>query len=190
MRLFVAILPPPEALAELAVAVEPLRAAQPELRWTGEDDWHLTLAFLGEVAETVLPELSIRLERAAARHPGQNLAVAGGGAFPARRKARVLWAGIQSGAGLAPLAASVAAGARRAGAPPPDEDRRYRPHLTLARCRQPADVTELAGALEGFAGTPWTATTILLIRSNLGNRQPRYEYLGTWPLAPARATEV
>jgi RNA 2',3'-cyclic 3'-phosphodiesterase len=182
MRLFVAIVPPPGVLAELAAVVEPLRAARPELRWTGEDDWHLTLAFLGELAETVLPELSIRLERAASRHSGQQLAVAGGGAFPGRRKARVLWAGVRSGAGLAPLAASVAAGARRAGAPPPDEGRKYRPHLTLARCREPADVTELAAALEGFAGREWTATDLRLIRSNLGNRHPRYQDLGDWPL--------
>ena len=39
------------------------------------------------------------------------------------------------------------------------------PHLTLARCRAPADVSSLAGALAGYAGTPWAATEIHLIRS-------------------------
>jgi RNA 2',3'-cyclic 3'-phosphodiesterase len=187
MRLFVAIVPPPEALAELAEAVAPLRPARPGLKWTTEADWHLTLAFLGEVPERVLPELATRLERAAGRHPVQQLAVGGGGAFPAPGRARIVWAGIRSGPELAPLAASVAAGARRAGAPPPDEGRRYRPHLTLARCREPSDVRELTAALAGFAGRAFTAGVVELIRSNPG-RVPRYEQVGGWPLR-ARAPE-
>jgi 2'-5' RNA ligase len=198
VRLFVAIVPPPAALAELAAAVSPLRAARPELRWNGPDDWHLTLAFLGEVADRVLPDLSVRLERAARRHPVTELAVHGAGAFPRPSRASVLWAGIdqpgiaqpgngrlrkaQPGNRLAPLAASVAAAARRAGAPPPDEGRRYRPHLTLARCREPADVTAVTAALADLRGRPWTAAEIRLIRSNLGGRAPRYEDLGRWPL--------
>jgi 2'-5' RNA ligase len=193
VRLFVAIVPPPAALAELAAAVAPLRATRPELRWNGADDWHLTLAFLGEVADRALPDLFLRLERAARRHPVTELAVHGAGAFPRPSRASVLWAGIdqpgnarprnaQLRNGLAPLAASVAAAARRAGAPPPDEGRRYRPHLTLARCREPADVTSVTAALADLRGRPWTATEIRLIRSNLGGRAPRYEDLGRWPL--------
>jgi RNA 2',3'-cyclic 3'-phosphodiesterase len=181
VRLFVAIVPPARALAELADAVGPLRQARPELRWTTQADWHLTLAFLGEVADRVLPDLAVRLERAAARHPTRRLAISGGGAFPGPRRASVLWAGIESDVDLGPLAASVAAGARRAGAPPPDEGRRYRAHVTLARCRSQADVVELTSALSGFAGSPWTADSVRLIRSNPG-REPRYEDLGSWPL--------
>jgi len=182
VRLFVAIVPPDGVLVELAKAVEPLRSANPELRWTGPEDWHLTLAFLGEVAEDVLPELMIRTERAAQRHPAQQIAVRGAGAFPKAARARVVWAGISTTSGLGPLAASVAAGARRAGAPPPDEGRRYRAHLTLARCRrQAADVSGVTATLAGFEGTPWTAADIRLIRSNL-HGSPRYAELGRWPL--------
>ncbi len=181
MRLFVAIVPPPDALAELADVLAPLRAASPGLRWTGPDDWHLTLAFLGEVADPVLANLFLRLERAARRHPVQRLAVSGGGAFPRPSRATVLWAGISTAGGLGPLAASVAAAARRAGAPPPDEGRRYRPHLTLARLRQPADISPLTAALAGFSGRSWTAADVRLIRSNLRG-QPRYTELGRWPL--------
>ena len=183
MRLFVAVVPPDQVLAELAAAVTPLRAARPQLRWTGPADWHLTLAFLGEVPEAVLPELSKRLERAARRHPAQRLAVRGGGAFPRAARATVLWTGVDADAGpLAALAASVAAGARRAGAPPPDEGRRYRPHITIARCREPASVGDLTAVLAEFVSTSWVATEIRLIRSNLRS-EPRYAELGRWPLA-------
>jgi RNA 2',3'-cyclic 3'-phosphodiesterase len=185
MRLFVAITPPAEALAELAAAVEPLHAAAPDLRWASGSAWHLTLAFLGEVDGGILPELSTRLERAARRHPPQRLAIAGGGAFPTKSRARVLWAGITADVpALRSLAGSVAAGARRAGAPPPDEGRKYSPHLTLARAREPADVRTLTDALESFAGTAWTASAVQLVQSHLGGSgAARYEDVAAWPLA-------
>jgi RNA 2',3'-cyclic 3'-phosphodiesterase len=186
MRLFVAIALPAAAAGELDSAVAPLRLAWPELRWTGRDAWHLTLAFLGEVDEELTGKLGERLQRAAARHARLSLSLGGAGAFPTAARARVLWTGIRGDRrGLAALAASVAAGARRAGVPPTQEGRRYEPHLTLARCRAPADVQTLVATLGGFAGTPWTASEIYLIRSRLQD-QPRYETLGAWPmLAPA-----
>jgi RNA 2',3'-cyclic 3'-phosphodiesterase len=185
MRLFVAIALPPEAAGELDEVVAPLRPAWPDLRWTGRDAWHLTLAFLGEVDESVTTELAVRLERAARRHPCLSLSLAGAGAFPGANRARVLWTGIRGDRrGLGLLAASAGAGAQRAGARPANSGRGYQPHLTLARCRMPADVVSLVGALAGFAGTPWVAKEIHLIHSRL-SANPRYEVIGTWPLRGA-----
>jgi 2'-5' RNA ligase len=188
MRLFVAITPPAAALEEVDTLAAPLRPAWPALRWTGVEAWHITLAFLGQVSDGVLPALCTRLERAAHRHPSLELSIAGGGAFPAAARATVLWAGLDGDhAALAALAASVAAGARRAGAPSPDEGRRYRPHLTLARCRAPADVRPLVEAMADLRGTTWTASQIQLVRSNLGG-QPRFEAMGAWPLGQRPGT--
>lgn len=190
MRLFIAIRPPEPALDEIEAATRPLRSAWPGLRWTGREDWHLTLAFLGEVADPVLPELRRRLERAAGRHARLELSVRGAGAFPSAGRAQVLWAGIggqdETLDSLSRLADSVAAGARRAKAPPPDTRRRYRPHLTLARCKVPADARPLVAALAQFAGSRWTAADIHLISSQPGG-QPRYAGQGTWPLREASA---
>jgi RNA 2',3'-cyclic 3'-phosphodiesterase len=187
MRLFVAVAVPAHAADELDGAVAPLRQSWPALRWTGRDAWHVTLAFLGEVNETVSTRLEPRLERAAARHPCLAVSLGGAGAFPGAGRARVLWTGVRGEPrGLAALAASVAAGARRAGALPAEEGRRFQPHLTLARCREPVDARPLVDSLSGYAGTPWTAGEIYLIRSHLpGGRphdRPRYETLGRWPL--------
>jgi RNA 2',3'-cyclic 3'-phosphodiesterase len=183
VRLFVALVPPESALDELEEAVAPLRTTAPELRWTGRTSWHLTLAFLGEVSEKVVPDLATRLERAAHRHPPQHLAIAGGGAFPSARRAQVLWAGFAAdGKALASLADSVAAGARRAGAPPPGQHKNFRAHLTLARCRGPAEVSQLISALADFSGQAWTSSCVHLIRSYLSGGPPQYEELGSWPL--------
>ncbi len=184
MRLFVAIAPPPAVLDELDALAGPLRAGRPDLRWTSREAWHVTLAFLGQVDEAAVARLLPRLERAARRHHRFRLAFCGAGAFPAAGRANVLWSGLSGDRGaLARLAESVTAGASRAGAPPPDKGRRFQPHLTLARCRMPADVTELVAALAGFQGEPWTADRVHLVRSRLGaTEQPRYSSLASWPL--------
>src|ERR1700683_1385532 len=188
MRLCAALSPPPDVLAELEAAVAPLRPDWPGLRWASRDRWHVTLAFLGQVDPARLDGLGVRLERAPARHQSQRLLIGRSGAFPSPSRARVLIAHVESADGdrarLAALAASVAAGARRAGAPPPDEGRRFRPHVTLARCREPTDVSGLVGELSGYAAAPWTATEINLIRSTPGGvgAAPHYETISRWPL--------
>jgi RNA 2',3'-cyclic 3'-phosphodiesterase len=184
MRLFVAIAPPAVALDELDSLVRPLRAGRLDVRWTNREAWHLTLAFLGQVDEAGAARLMPRLEHAARRHHQVELAFAGGGAFPSAARAHVLWSGLSGDRlALARLAESVTAGARRAGTPPPGKDRRFQPHLTLARCRLPADVSDLVAAMAGYQGQPWMADRIHLVRSHLGGAgQPRYASLASWPL--------
>jgi len=183
MRLFAALLPPPEALAEVERAVAPYRTVYEGLRWPAPETWHITLAFFGEVPEAVLPELSARLARAAARHPAARLALAGAGAFPTAGRARVLWMGV-TGDPLTRLADSVKAAARRVGVEPADS-RRYHPHLTLARAKYESDLSSLADSLAAFEGSAWEARAVHLVRSHLGP-VVRHESLAHWALLPPR----
>lgn len=186
MRLFVAVVPPESALGELdgviQGALRPLPGAG-ELRWTERAGWHLTLAFLGEVAEDLLPGLGERLDRAARRYEPYGLGLAGGGRFGDR----TLWAGV-AGADMHRLAESVQAAARRAGVADAAEHA-FHAHLTLARQRKRGTVPlrPFADALAGFTGTPWTADGIALVRSHAPEpgapgAQPRYETLRASPL--------
>src|SRR5215469_2596025 len=180
MRLFVGLALPLAVLDDLDATCAPFRPLRDDLRWTSREAWHITLAFLGEVTDLSLTRLMPRLERAARRHQPLCLSLSGSGAFPSAARANVLWSGLSGDSReLGDLAASVTAAARRAGAAPPDSGRRYRPHLTLARCRAPADVRSIVAGLEGYQGPDWTAEEIYLIRSKLGGH-PRYETLGTW----------
>ncbi|MEE4545463.1 RNA 2',3'-cyclic phosphodiesterase [Streptomyces sp. V4-01] len=187
MRLFVALLPAPAAAGELAAALRPLHRLPDAgaLRWTAPESWHFTLAFLGEVPDHVRPDLDLRLERAAHRHGPHDLRLAGAGRFGDH----VLWAGAEGDTtALGRLADSVRAAARRAGAPP-DEERGFRPHLTLARAQRsrPVRLRPLADALAGFRGSPWSADTLCLVgsvlpRSGVPGEQPRYDAVASWPL--------
>jgi 2'-5' RNA ligase len=189
MRLFAAVLPPDEVVAELAAEVEALKRlpGADRLRWTGRPGWHFTLAFYGEVDDTLVPDLSARLERAAHRTAPFPLAVSAGGRFG---HGRALWAGADGDlASLRLLADRSEAAGRKAGLDL-GEHRRYKAHLTVARSRDAVDVRAYVDALAGFASRTWTVTELVLVRSNLPTsgtpgEQPRYEAVARWPLGPA-----
>jgi 2'-5' RNA ligase len=184
VRLFVGLVPPAAALDDLAAACAPFRLARDDLRWTSRELWHVTLAFLGEVSEETLDRLAPRLGDAAGQHRAFTLSVAGAGSFANPVRANVLWSGMSGDRrALAELARTVSAAARGAGAAPPDPDRGFTPHLTLARCRAPADVREIVATLGRYRGPAWTVAEIYLIRSTL-DRQPRYQTLEAWKLRP------
>lgn len=167
MRLFVAVVPPPEVRAHLAAAVAPVRTAHPDLQWVPSERWHLTLAFYGEVADDDLPRVSRRVARAVRGVAPIGLSFAGAGRFGDR----VLWVGVTGERERLRAVAEAAA----------TDGRRYRPHLTVARVRRGGPPRDAAEALATYAGPPWTADEVRLVRSHLGP-QPRHEPLQAWPL--------
>jgi 2'-5' RNA ligase len=187
MRMFVALVPPDDAVEHLDEFLAARRDA-PELRWAGHV--HVTLAFLDSVPDRKLDELVERLGRAAARRTSFQVRVAGGGAFPNVGRARVLWAGLDlDGPGsteLDRLAVGARAAASRTGIEV--DGRRFRPHVTLARLARPAEVTRWVRLLDAYEGPPWLADRIVLIESHLGEgprRTPRYDVVDEFRLKTA-----
>ncbi|MFF3754531.1 RNA 2',3'-cyclic phosphodiesterase [Streptomyces sp. NPDC002018] len=187
MRLFAAVLPPEEARQELDPVLERLGGmpGADRLRWSGREGWHITLAFMGEVEERLVPELTARLERAGRRTEPFPLRLRGGGHFGGR----ALWAGAAGGTeALRLLAERSDAAARRAGVEM-REHRHYRPHLTVARSRADTgmDLGPYVTAMDDFEGTPWEVAELALVLSRLPvsgvrGEQPRYETLVRFPL--------
>ena len=166
MRLFAAVDPP---AAEVTALSATLGERDGRVRWVGEHQWHVTLAFYGEVPEAVVAGLQERLARAAARTAPFSLRLAGGGSFPRQaRRARQVWVGLDGDLpALHRLAERCVAVGRREGLDLPD--RPYRPHLTLGRARgDTVDATDLVTRLSSYAGAAWPVTSFRLVRSILG----------------------
>ena len=185
-RLFAALRPPEDAAAHLDDFLEVRRAAA-AFRWTPADQLHLTLAFLPEVPDHDLDDVLERLAGAAARRRPIALRIAGGGAFPDPDRGRVLWAGLEADdPGRAELD-RTATGARNAAvaAGVVVDGQRFRPHLTVARCGRPTQLTSWVRLLDAYSGPSWTATHMELVASHLGEgpcRRPRHEVLAELPL--------
>ncbi|WP_299535930.1 RNA 2',3'-cyclic phosphodiesterase [uncultured Streptomyces sp.] len=180
VRVFIALAPPDHAKRELARALRPSYDTHPGLRWNRIEDWHITLAFLGQLASGTVPLLRDPLAAVAAGRISPRLALRGGGTFDDR----VVWSGIDGGLdALHALAADVRAAVRGSGVT--CEERPLRPHLTLARARR-GDLTsagEVAAALAGFTGVHWPAARLHLVAST-PLRAPgpiRYRDVDAWP---------
>ena len=136
MRLFVAINFPAALRQGLWSATESLRAGTLPVRWVEPEGMHLTLKFLGDVADDRQADLADALRRAAAASRAVTLTVAELGAFPDPRRPRVVWAGVSPEPALELLQHQV----EQAFAPLgfPSEGRPFRPHLTLGRAKRDA----------------------------------------------------
>jgi 2'-5' RNA ligase len=181
VRLFVALWPPAEVIGDLAAATSAVAARGPAfVRWSGSEQFHVTLAFLGEVPDRQRGEIERRLARVSERHAPLSLQLAGAGRFGDR----VLYVRIDGDRDrLRRLAGSVTAAVRRAGVDV--EERAFRPHLTVARARPPGGLRPLATALEGFRSADWTACELHLVSSRLGAGpagRAAYETVAAWPL--------
>ncbi|MFJ8311115.1 MULTISPECIES: RNA 2',3'-cyclic phosphodiesterase [unclassified Streptomyces] len=179
VRAFIALAPPDDAKEELARELRPAYDAHPRMRWNRIEDWHITLAFLGELPVATIALLRPPLADLAAARGPLELALRGGGHFDER----VLWSGIDGDLeGLHGLAAEVRAIAKECGIA--FEDRPLRPHLTLARTRRGTHsaAVETAAGLAGFVGRRWWAERLHLVVSNFGRGpQPiRYRDIAAW----------
>ncbi|ROO91280.1 2'-5' RNA ligase [Actinocorallia herbida] len=186
MRLFAAIHPPSDVLDALAGVVAEVKRAHPGLRWASRTQWHLTLAFYGEADDAAAEALPGLLAAAVAAGPAPRLELAGAGAFPTRApgRAKVLWAGVEGDlAELAALAERCTEAGTRAGLKPQGHEREFRPHLTLARSREPRDLRGHAALLGDFAGRPWTPEAVDLMISHFP--RPGHTLLRELPFADA-----
>jgi 2'-5' RNA ligase len=171
MRLFLGLPIPPEqaqALTRLTQAIE-----LPKGRRTAPENIHLTLVFLGEVAEPTLP--SIEHELSKLNFAPFPLKLTSLNTFP---RAGVLFAEVEPTRPLLHLQAKLAATMARCGFTQEDpEARPYHPHITLARFHGQLRLNKNQQALPPSLQRSFIADTINLYRSNLTPTGSHYEIL-------------
>lgn len=185
IRAFIALDVPPEVRSRLTV----LQYLLPLPRRVESADFHLTLAFLGEVPDSVL--IAVDEGLSALRQTPFEIALKGMGLFGGSRP-RAAWAGVAPCEPLDRLQAKVERIARQAGAEA--EARRFVPHVTLGRFVPPGpedalrlERTVVAEAL--FRTGPWTVDAVTLCRSNRRGEGARYDTLASYPLGRGRGAD-
>ena len=175
-RCFVALPISDDLRHELGVAVDRWRPRHDlaGLRWMPSSGWHVTLAFLGDLPPSRVPEIERTLVGVAARHEPMSLTTGGLGGFPRPQAAKVAWYGVDGAARRVSALAGDVAAALGMG-----ETRPFHPHLTLARAvGAPADLR--AWISDGGAPDGTLAVDrMLLMRSHLGRQGATYETLAS-----------
>ncbi len=176
MRTFVAVFPPPEVREALFRAARDLPASD-DFRLTSREKIHLTLKFLGEVAEEDLARVKRTLAPIRGRYEPFEISVSGFGAFPSERQARILWSGIEEGTGpLRAIAHDVEELLEPLGFG--RETRPYVPHLTLGRTRDRRAKVEVASVAP--PALRFTVSGVELVESAPGAGGVTYSILETF----------
>jgi RNA 2',3'-cyclic 3'-phosphodiesterase len=181
IRTFVAIFPPHEVREALFRAAQNLPTGK-DFRLVGQEKIHLTLKFLGDVAQEDLDTIKKALQPISRGQDPFEVTTSGFGAFPSEKKARILWTGIEQGSErLRTVAEAVEnllapAGFER-------ENRPYIPHLTLGRTR--ARRTMLDTSETSPPTLHFKVRGIDLVESSPGKNGVTYSILATYPF-PSR----
>ena len=147
MRLFFAV-EFDDALKDAIVnAIDGIRIANPPWRWVARSNIHITLKFLGDTEEEMVPLLVDAVSAVCRETPPFEIVLGGLGGFPNLKKPRVLFYEATRGAPeLTSLAQRVDA-ALYGDLSIPREERPFRAHATVARIKTPIPA-DLAARLQ------------------------------------------
>jgi 2'-5' RNA ligase len=169
VRSFVAVPLPSTIQAGVFAVAQTLARELPAVRWSSKvENLHVTIKFLGPVAETRLWDLGSALARVVGDLPRFAIDLRGMGAFPSLRKANVIWAAVEDQAdGLLRVAEAVGVVAAELGVGE-KESRPFHAHVTVGRSKTGIDARRaLAGLAERSFG-PVAVDEVHLYESRLG----------------------
>jgi len=176
VRLFIAIELPNGIKNELGR----LRTNIEGVRWMPAEQFHLTLAFLGEVDEETALRLSANL--AEIRTATFELTLAEASCFPSQQRPRVIWIGVKPEPRLLKLAAAVQQSALNSGIFL--EERPFSPHITLARLKSPStdELSDYINRKSGLTLTPFSVKEFTLFQSSLSSQGALHCKVRSFPL--------
>jgi RNA 2',3'-cyclic 3'-phosphodiesterase len=143
-----------DALREPIATLKPLAKSA---RWARPEGMHVTLKFIGHVEADRLDAIRATLTTVRSDAP-VDMEICGVGFFPDHRRPRVFWCGIEASANLAPLAAEIERALEPLGIP--REERKFTPHLTLARLKDSHGVDKLVRSAEEMKSRAFGATRV------------------------------
>ncbi len=152
-------LPPIPSIESL---IRELRDASRGLKLVSADHIHVTLKFLGDTEDGLVPEIVSAMREASAGIAPFALAVRHTGGFPDLSRPRVLWLGLEGAEPLARLARALDEHLRALGFGP--ETRPWSAHLTVARVRDPRSLGRAQEILRSHAADTFAEARVEEIR--------------------------
>jgi 2'-5' RNA ligase len=185
VRCFIAIELPDGVKRGLRELQAQLKAgSQAPVKWVDPNNIHLTLKFLGNVAAGRIDEIGQAMTESVRGTSPFSLEVKELGVFPNSRRVQIVWVGVSGELEkLSRLQQRIESGLEKLGFAP--ENRRFTPHLTLARLRDRATPQEreklgqLIAETEFEAAQSFTVNSVKLIKSQLTREGPIYSQLSS-----------
>lgn len=180
---FFALTLPDEIKAELHLQCQQLRKDYPFKKWLHRDDYHITLAFLGNTSDTQRQEAVRLIESSLKNERSFPLTLAGAGIFGDKKSPRILWAGIEESDKLRTIQQKVYDACITAGFKL--DKKPFTPHITLARkyTGEQFSLERLQQTADSKQTAEFAATKVSLYQTHIG-AFPSYESIETIYLQP------
>ena len=176
IRTFIAIKIPTGVKSDIKNWQDKLKDIVTGIKWVKSDNIHITLKFLGNIEEKMIPRLKEAIKSSAEHVSPFEIEVKGEGCFPNVNRPRIVWVGVDNGKDvLSTIASKIEIECSKLGFE--KENRPYRPHLTVGRVKKYIRNTdELRGFFNEnpFRTEVFTAEEIILMKSDLRPDGPVY----------------
>jgi 2'-5' RNA ligase len=174
-RLFTAV----EIPADIGQSLALLRGGLPGARWVEPENYHVSLRFIGDIDDALAREIAAMLGQV--KRPRFALRIDGLDSFGGNRP-RVVVAAISAVPELVDLQADHERLMQRVGLEP---ERKYRPHVTLARLRDTSSrqVADFLSTRQPFRSTLFPISRFVLYSSRASVGGGPYVIEAEYPLA-------
>jgi len=180
IRAFIAVDLDDPVIEKVCNVVAILKSRITEIRWLRKENLHLTLKFLGNIAESQVEPITAALRHPLGLFSPCTISAKGLGVFPDFRRPKILWVGL-TGDQLVQLAAEIESALMPIGFTP--ENRAFTPHLTIGRWREgsrPAkNLRQEIDSLNDFEFGACAVRQIVLFQSVLKPEGASYSELRT-----------
>jgi 2'-5' RNA ligase len=182
LRCFIAIRVPGAVRKAIAETMDILKKSGADVKWVPEENVHITLKFLGSTNEASIGEIKESLHRSVAAYRPFSVRITGTGYFPAGRRPRVVWIGIDDAGTVSDLQRNVEEVMVKFGYE--REKRPFSPHLTIGRVKSDKRLAEMLKMLDTFREKRFgemEIKEITLMKSELRSAGAEYSSLAEIP---------
>jgi 2'-5' RNA ligase len=145
-RIFIAIKVEPDEILMKMISAFKSGLSGENIKWTSPDNIHITLVFLGDTEEKQIRIISDILKEGCEGFRKFELMIRGTGVFKSINDPSVIWAGIEPSERFIKLYELIMSGLKTTGVL--QEERPFKPHLTLGRIKHAKQITDLKKLFE------------------------------------------
>ncbi len=180
MRTFIAIEISADIKEHLSDIARHLRRSDVDASWIRPDNYHLTLKFLGEINETLIPPLTEKIDQLCEQHNAFTAHLYDLGFFPTPKRPRILHAAVKEHQPFTQIALHLDRLVQPLGFSP---EQRFHPHITLARLKSSNNIDKLRNLMVKAAlDLHFDVSAVSLFCSTLHREGAQYEPLYKRPL--------
>jgi 2'-5' RNA ligase len=180
VRTFIAFDTPDPIKTDISKIQATLKECRADVRWESEKKFHVTIKFLGNAEEKILPNLISTIKNIAEKYHEFSIIYQKIGAFPDKKRPRVLWIGCTNAdEQLFHMKEQLDQALKGYGFE--IEERRFHPHVTLGRIKSQSGLKNLIQTLENVTFEPRQVSIrdILVVKSELKPSGSEYSTLAS-----------